>query len=174
MWQLKRIKNDMRALARLASAHPDFTWTQRGRVVVLRFGATPGLLKTETGVVIHSRWEAALLLPPRYPIDAPIVTLSATGQPGRPFHPNIGPEPPHLVCYGRHIPSVSLDDLVRRIERIINLVPGTAMTRERDSLNARACAYVRRLARTRTLPLRPGGWTQRANGPLSGCSAQSQ
>jgi hypothetical protein len=156
----RRIQNDLAALSELAVAKPNFRWRSNGRQLLLEYVNTPGLIRTGRGVEICDRWQAALTLPPRYPIEAPIVTLSPVGQSGAPYHPNVLPVPPYLLCYGRHLPDLLLDELARRIERMIVLMQGAVATGE-PYLNGDACSYVRRLIREGRTPLTPGDRTQK-------------
>jgi hypothetical protein len=156
MRRMARIRNDCRALARLSGVQSNISSQLVGPFVILRYVNTPGLLETNRGIEVCECWEVGIFLPPRYPIDGPVVRIASAGQTGKPFHPNVSPVFPHMVCCGRHMPELLLDELARRIERMILLMPGSVMTDERDALNARACMYVRRLTRIGTTPLRQG------------------
>jgi hypothetical protein len=156
----RRIQNDLAALTELAVAKPNFRWRRNGRQLLLEYVNTPGLIRTGGGVEIWGRWQAALTLPPRYPIEGPIVTLSSVGRSGAPYHPNVLPVPPYLLCYGRHLPDLLLDELARRIERMIVLMQGAVATGE-PYLNGDACGYVRRLIREGKTPLTPEHRTQK-------------
>lgn len=150
----RRFGNDIASLTALAQARPNFSFTQLApNVLLFRYADTPGLIRTTNQVQIWSGWQAAVLLPPQYPFKPPLVMLRPAGKQGLPFHPNVRPGPPHIVCYGQYIPVLLLDELARRLERIINLEPRAVMTDEADSLNRRACRYVRQLAREHKIPL---------------------
>jgi hypothetical protein len=152
----QRIQNDLVALTELAAARQGFSYRMEGRNIALEYKGTPGLIRTGRGVEICTRWRAVLRLPPRYPIDPPIVTLSPVGQDGAPYHPNVLPVRPYALCYGRHLPDLLLDELARRVERMILLMPGSVTTDEADSLNHDACRHVRRLIREGRTPLTLG------------------
>jgi hypothetical protein len=156
MRRRQRIQNDLSALRGLAASRSNFSWWWRGQDIVLAFAETPGLVRTERGVETCDSWEATLTFPPFYPIDEPIVTLSPAGREGAPYHPNVLPVWPFLLCYGRHLPDLLLDELARRIERMIVLMPGSVTTDETDSLNHDACKLVRRLIREGVAPLTLG------------------
>jgi hypothetical protein len=150
-----RIQHDLEALQALAKAAPWLNTVVRPNpnVLLLKFIETPGLLQTAAGTQVWHRWGAAVLLPDGYPVLPPVVLLSPEGTDGKPFHPNIEPRKPFRVCYGQHLPDVLLDELPRRLYRLITLTPGAVLPNERDSLNAIACKFVRRLARENKVPL---------------------
>ena len=148
-----RIKADLRSLVQWEMKQPSFSWRWAGHGVVFVYRDTPGLLRTGRGVRVWLRWQAAVVLPPLYPIVAPLVTLRPAGAAGAPFHPNVLPHPPYAVCYGQHMPVLLLDELARRIEQILILQPRTIMPDERDALSPAACAYVRQLVQRGLAPL---------------------
>jgi len=155
--RLKRIQNDLASLRALAQASSFFSFRQlRSDVLIFNYIDTPGLIRSIKGVEICSTWESLVILPRAYPIKPPVVMLRPVSRQGLTFHPNVKPERPHLLCYGRHVPVLLLDELARRIQRIVTLTPGAFMANEVDALNSRACQYVRLLARDKKLPLREG------------------
>lgn len=151
-----RIAEELRALTDLARHSQRFAWRFTGRMLAFCYTHTPGLVLDRDGISVWPSWSAGVFLGPKYPIQAPEVVLAPAGRKGRPFHPNVLPHPPYRACYGRHLPAVLLDELVRRLEGMIMLRPGSVMTDERDSLDPRACRFVRRLIQEGAAPLRQG------------------
>ena len=150
----RRIQKDMEALEKLDVAIPSFTFRRLERnVLVFKYVNTPGLLLHAGRVEVWLAWEAIMILPRSYPIEAPTVMLRPIGRQGMAFHPNVTPEQPHGLCYGKFIPVLLLDELAKRIQRIITLIPGAFMTVEANALNSSACQFVRLLARVKKLPL---------------------
>jgi len=158
--QAHRILEDYRALRQLAAegltecrrfgcrrAAAGFIWDYEGLF---------GLVQTDHGLVVWQSWQAVVALGARYPVEAPRAFVSAVGCTGWPFHPNILPAPPYLLCYGHHQPVRLLDSLARRVARILRLDRGAVMTDERNSLHPRACQPVRRLLQEGAAPLRAG------------------
>lgn len=153
----RRIQRDVAVLEELSVAIPSFTFRWLGsNVLVLKYVKTPSLLLHADRVEICHDWEAIVTLPRGYPIQPPVVMLKPVGRKGLTFHPNVTPEPPHLLCFGQHVPVLLLDELARRIQRMIILTPGAFMTNETDSLNPSACQFVRFLSRDKKLPLSEG------------------
>lgn len=150
----RRTENDIASLTTLAQARPNFSYIQAAHNIFLfKYDSIPGLLKTNHGVEVWSTWQAAVLLPAGYPLKPPVVMLRPVDKKGFPFHPNVRPSLPNIVCYGRHMPVLLLDELARRLERMINLEPKAITTDEADSLNWQACRYVRLLTREQKIPL---------------------
>lgn len=148
-----RIIQDLASLDKLAYSNPRFSWRRSGHGLVFRYTGTPGLVRTRAGIGVWDMWSVLIRLGPTYPVQSPTAFLVPVSGVGGPWHPNTLAEPPHPVCFGRHLPVALLDELARRMERIIILEPHTIMVDERDAMNPHACALVRRLIRERAAPL---------------------
>jgi len=155
--QLHRLQEESRALQHLACAGlaecRAFASARTASGFIWAYDGLPGLVQTGQGLLVWTSWGVLVALPRRYPIDPPSVYVSAAGCEGRPFHPNILPAPPYLLCYGQHQPLRLLDGLARRVARIIRLGRGAVMTDERNSLHGAACQPVRRLLQEAVAPL---------------------
>jgi len=158
--QLHRIQEDYRALRQLATAGLEaagrFDCRRTANGFIWVYQGIPGLALWAEGLTVWQCWQALVALGPRYPVEAPRVFITTVGHRARPFHPNILPVPPHLLCYGHHQPVQLLDGLARRLVRILRLDSGAIMTDERNSLHPEACQPVRRLVQEGAVPLRLG------------------
>ena len=149
-----RAKHDWQSLQALSATWDGFSARRLGpNVIAFDYHNTPGLLQHGHAVRVWPTWRAVIMLPPGYPQQGPTVLLQSVGTNGRPFHPNVKAESPQVVCYGAHLPSVLLDELAMRLRRMITLAPRSVMTKENDSLNPKACQYVRALTRAGKVPL---------------------
>jgi len=158
--QLHRILEDWQALRRLAAEGLEecrrFDCRQVATGFIWRYEGLPGLVQTGHGLLVWQSWRALVALGARYPVEAPKIFVETVGCPGLPFHPNILHVPPHLLCYGRHLPLQPMDGLARRVARILRLHRDAVMTDERNSLHPEACQPVRRLLQEGSVPLSPG------------------
>jgi len=151
-----RILEDLKALGVLSQRCRRITFNISSLGLLLQYTDTPGLVETANnrGISVWTTWDVRVLLGPQYPIDSPVVLIRPHQCSGRPLHPNITPEPPYRLCYGRHLPTLLADELALRVERMVRLCPEAIMTDERNALNTRACQIVRRLIRENYTPLR--------------------
>ena len=156
--QRHRVLEDYQALQRLAAEGFEgcrcFRCHRLATGFVWDYEGLPGPAQTGHGLILWQSWQAVVALGARYPVEAPRIFVSAAGCTGVPFHPNILPTPPYLLCYGRHQPVLLLDGLARRVARILRLDRGAVMTDERNSLHPLACQPVRRLLQEGAAPLR--------------------
>jgi hypothetical protein len=154
--QAHRFSQEVEALKAFACNRGRFLFRVLGRGFLFFYRDTPGILKRDECVQLWTGWVARIQLPPEYPVQSPHVHLSPWGTAGQPWHPNIFPRRPFPVCYGRHVPVHLLDELARRLERLITLDPQSVMVDESDALNPQVCVLVRRLIHEGRLPLAPG------------------
>ena len=148
--QVHRVREDLRALRGLMAEGLEacgfqcrpcvvgFVWTYDGLL---------GLVQTHEGLTAWPAWQVTRC-PGSAAIRAepPRLFVWAARSPGAPFHPNVLPAAPYLLCYGRHQPIELLDGLARRVARILRLEPGAVMPDEHNCLHRQACQPVRRTA----------------------------
>ena len=151
-----RMVEEIRALNEYMDRVERFSWQTNGRQLRFEYTGVPGLVRVNNEIQLWTEWSATVAIGPRYPLQPPEVSLRPKRSPGTPWHSNVLPSPPFPVCYGHHLPVALLDQLARRIERIIVMEPGSVMVDERDALNPRVCALSRRLIREGYTPLRTG------------------
>lgn len=151
-----RIAHDVAALEALAHSDRCFSCRGHGRAFLFRYADTPGLVGTAHELAVWIDWSVTVRLGPGYPVQPPVATLLPERCVLAPWHPNVLPAAPYPVCYGRHVPIALLDELARRLKRLITLDPHSVMVDERDAMNPPACPLVRRLIRESWVPLTPG------------------
>jgi hypothetical protein len=153
---LNRILEERKSLIEFKARNPRFQFRFTLPILEFRYISTPGLIKKREGISLWNEWIVPVLISQRYPVESPFARLIAVGCKGIPYHPNVLPHEPWVLCYGTHSPVLMLDNLARRIEQMIILNPDFISTEESNSLNPDACRFVRRLIKEKATPLRLG------------------